>query len=242
MVNNKQSLQSTTAGRVSMLIGYARVSTAEQNLDLQIDALTRAGCSRIFADTASGAKVDRPELHKAFSACRANDTLVVWKLDRLGRSLQHLIETVASLSHRGVGFKTCCDGIDTTTSSGKLVFHIFAALAEFERSLIRDRTIAGLKAARDRGRSCGRPRAMTREKAVAARKLLRRGASQETAAKEIGVSPGTLSKFLRGIEYKPASSDTIASTPPSHKALASSASVPPSVPAARTRPSSLCRP
>lgn len=182
-----------------MLIGYARVSTTDQNLDLQVDALRQAGCEKICCDKLSGEKVDRPELRKALEACGAGDTLVVWKLDRLGRSLQHLIETVADLGDRGVGFRTCCDGIDTTTSSGKLVFHIFAALAEFERNLIKDRTMAGLKAARERGRIGGRPKAVTPEKAAVALKLLAAGSSQEATAKMIGVSPGTLSRFLRAL-------------------------------------------
>lgn len=180
-----------------MLIGYARVSTAEQNLDLQLDALARAGCVRIFADKASGTKNDRPELLKALEACREEDTLVVWKLDRLGRSLPHLIETVTSLGQRRVGFKTCCDGLDTTTASGTLVFHIFAALAEFERSLIRDRTMAGMKAARERGRTGGRPRVMTSARASTARTLLDASISKNAAAKIIGVSARTLSRYLR---------------------------------------------
>src|SRR6478672_1202033 len=149
-----------------MDVGYARVSTGEQTLDLQLDALKASGCSKIYQETASGAKADRPVLENVLSYLRAGDTLVVWRLDRLGRSLQHLIETVTTLDKHGVGFRTCCDGIDTTTSSGKLVFHIFAALAEFERNLIRDRTAAGLKAARERGRVGGRPRAMTPERAA----------------------------------------------------------------------------
>jgi DNA invertase Pin-like site-specific DNA recombinase len=180
-----------------MLIGYARVSTVEQNLDLQIDALTTAGCEQIFADKASGAKLDRQELLKALEACKDGDTLVVWKLDRLGRSLQHLIETVTMLGNRGVGFRTCCDGIDTTTSSGKLVFHIFAALAEFERSLIKDRTLAGLKAARERGRVGGRPRAMTPERVKTAKNLLAAGSSPEDTARILDVSKTTLWRYTR---------------------------------------------
>lgn len=180
-------------------VGYGRVSTDFQSLDLQLDALTAAGCDAIFTDKASGARVDRPELLKALEACQAGDTLVVWKLDRLGRSLQHLIETVTALGERGVGFKTCCDGIDTTTSSGKLVFHIFAALAEFERNLIKDRTTAGLKAARERGRVGGRPKAMTAERIAVARKLLAAGTSQDEAARIIGVGSATLCRYLRSI-------------------------------------------
>src|SRR5437763_1565586 len=141
-----------------MLIGYARVSTQEQTLSLQQDALHQAGCERIFTDTASGAKADRPGLDDAVDHVRSGDTLVVWKLDRLGRSLPHLIETIRQLQERGIGFKSLTEQIDTTTSGGKLIFHVFAALAEFERDVIRERTRAGLTAARARGRRGGRPR------------------------------------------------------------------------------------
>src|SRR5437762_2648642 len=136
-----------------MLIGYARVSTAEQNLDLQTDALTKSGCEKIFTDTASGANSERPGLAEALSFMREGDTLVVWKLDRLGRSLKHLIETVLALQKAQKGFRSLQENIDTSTSGGKLFFHIFGALAEFERDIIRDRTKAGLASARSRGRS-----------------------------------------------------------------------------------------
>jgi DNA invertase Pin-like site-specific DNA recombinase len=138
-----------------MLIGYARVSTHEQTLALQQDALTAAGCTQLFTDTASGALTERPGLTQALSHLRSGDTLVVWRLDRLGRSLRNLIETVTALSQRDVGFRSLQEQIDTTTSGGKLVFHIFGALAEFERGLIRERTRAGLAAARARGRKGG---------------------------------------------------------------------------------------
>lgn len=141
-----------------MLIGYARVSTQDQNLELQLDALRAAGCGMVYQDKASGAKTDRPGLDEAFSHLRAGDTLVVWRLDRLGRTLRHLIETVADLEERGIGFRSLQESIDTTTSSGKLIFHVFSALAEFERNLTRERTQAGLTAARARGRKGGRPR------------------------------------------------------------------------------------
>lgn len=144
-----------------MLIGYARVSTQDQNLNLQLDGLDKAGCERVFSDTASGAKTARPGLDQALAFARPGDTLVVWKLDRLGRSLRHLIDTIQALSARGVGFKSLQESIDTTTSGGKLVFHVFGALAEFERDIIRDRTNAGLKAARARGRKGGRPKSLT---------------------------------------------------------------------------------
>jgi len=144
-----------------MLIGYARVSTDDQNLDLQRDALEKAGCGQIFTDQVSGTKAKRPGLEQALSHLRAGDTLVVWRLDRLGRSLRHLIDTVTELQEREIGFKSLQESIDTTTSGGRLVFNIFGALAEFEREIIRERTQAGLQAARSRGRSGGRPKALT---------------------------------------------------------------------------------
>ncbi len=140
-----------------MNIGYARVSTTDQTLALQEDALRNVDCKPIFRDTISGAKAERPGLQKALEYVREGDTLVVWRLDRLGRSLTHLLETVQDLEARGVGFKSLTENIDTTTPSGKLVFHLFAALAQFERDLIRERTQAGLEAARARGRKGGRP-------------------------------------------------------------------------------------
>jgi DNA invertase Pin-like site-specific DNA recombinase len=155
----------------SMLIGYARVSTSEQTLDLQKDALQKAGCDRIFTDTASGAKSERAGLEEAINYVRAGDTLVVWRLDRLGRSLNHLIETITGLNNRGIGFKSITESIDTTTSGGKLIFHIFGALAEFERDIIRERTQAGLTAARARGRKGGRPKSLTQKKAQIAQAL-----------------------------------------------------------------------
>jgi DNA invertase Pin-like site-specific DNA recombinase len=147
-----------------MLVGYARVSTQEQTLNLQIDALKKAGCERLFEDVISGAKAERKGLAEAMDFVRAGDTLVVWKLDRLGRSLKHLIEAVTGLHERKVGFKSLTEQIDTTTSGGKLIFHVFGALAEFERDLIRERTNAGLQAARARGRQGGRPRRLDEKK------------------------------------------------------------------------------
>jgi DNA invertase Pin-like site-specific DNA recombinase len=144
-----------------MLIGYARVSTHDQTLNLQQDALAKAGCTKTFTDTASGAKAERQGLDEALNYVRKGDTLVVWRLDRLGRSLPHLITTMTTLEEREIGFKSLTENIDTTTSGGKLIFHIFDALAEFERNLIRERTIAGLTAARARGRTGGRPKALT---------------------------------------------------------------------------------
>ena len=143
---------------------YVRVSTTDQQPQLQIDALERAGGYRVFTETASGARTDRPTLEQLLDQLRPGDTLVVWKLDRLGRSLRHLVDTVTSLAERGIGFRSLQEAIDTTTPGGKLVFHVFAALAEFERDLIRERTAAGLEAARVRGRQGGRPSVMTAHK------------------------------------------------------------------------------
>lgn len=154
-----------------MLIGYARVSTLEQTLDLQKDALEKAGCSQIFTDTISGAKTERKGLDQALKFLREGDTLVVWKLDRLGRSLNHLIEIITMLESKKIGFKSLTESIDTTTPGGKLIFHIFGALAQFERDLIRERTNAGLQAARARGKKGGRPKALDQKKAELARKL-----------------------------------------------------------------------
>jgi DNA invertase Pin-like site-specific DNA recombinase len=154
-----------------MLIGYARVSTQEQTLHLQQDALHKAGCNKIFTDTASGAKAECIGLDAALAYVRKGDTLVVWRLDRLGRSLPHLITTMTALEERGIGFKSLTENIDTTTSGGKLIFHIFGALAEFERNLIRERTQAGLTAARARGIRGGRPKALTAKQRSIAQSL-----------------------------------------------------------------------
>lgn len=155
-----------------MFVGYARVSTLDQNLHLQEDALKKAECDRIFSDTKSGKDALREGLEEALEYLRPGDTLVVWKLDRLGRSLKDLIEIVQTLQGKGIGFKSLQESIDTTTPGGKLVFHVFAALAEFERDIIRERTHAGLTAARARGRQGGRPRKMDEKKMKAAQKLL----------------------------------------------------------------------
>ena len=143
-----------------MLIGYARVSTDDQKLDLQLDALIKSGCEKIYDDYMSGAKAERPGLTKALDQCRSGDTLVVWRLDRLGRSIKNLIDLAELLEKKGVGLKSCQEAIDTNTSGGKLIFHMFGALAEFERNLLRERTRAGLDAARARGRTGGRPKAL----------------------------------------------------------------------------------
>jgi DNA invertase Pin-like site-specific DNA recombinase len=180
-----------------MLIGYARVSTTDQTLDLQKDALKKAGCERIFTDTASGAKQERVGLDEAVSYVRKGDTLVVWRLDRLGRSLPHLIETITGLENRGIGFKSLTESIDTTTSGGKLVFHIFGALAEFERDIIRERTQAGLTAARSRGRKGGRPKALTPKKQEQALTLYNDKTNTiDDICRTLNVSRATLYRYI----------------------------------------------
>ncbi len=180
-----------------MLVGYARVSTTDQNLDLQKDALRKAGCRRLYTDTASGAADVRKGLVQALSYLRKGDSLVVWKLDRLGRSLRHLIDTVNRLQVRKIGFRSLQESIDTTTSGGKLFFHVFGALAEFERDLIRERTHAGLRAARARGRKGGRPRALDDKKLAQARTLYTAGRhTPGEIARTLGVSRSTLYRHL----------------------------------------------
>lgn len=181
-----------------MKVGYARVSTNDQNLHMQEDALKTMGCEEIYRDIASGVKTARPGLEDVLAYLREGDTLVVWKLDRLGRSIQHLIETVKSLSKRKIGFQSLQENIDTTTSGGKLIFHIFSALAEFERDLIKERTNAGLKAARARGRLGGRP-PLLEEKQV--EKMLARYDEQKLTVEEIckihGVSRPSFYNYLK---------------------------------------------
>lgn len=182
------------------LIGYARVSTLEQDAVLQVDELHQAGCLRVFTDHASGATADRPQLARALDHLRHGDTLVVWRLDRLGRSLPHLIQQIRALEDRDVGFRSLREHIDTTTPSGRLVFHMFGALAEFERDLIRERTQAGLAAARARGRHGGRPTVMTPEKLALARQLRDDRDNPKTAeqiAQLLGVSRTALYRGLR---------------------------------------------
>jgi DNA invertase Pin-like site-specific DNA recombinase len=181
-----------------MRIGYARVSTSDQHLHLQHDALQAAGCERLFSDTVSGARVDRPGLTAALSACRSGDTLVVWKLDRLGRSLPHLVAIVQDLDARGVGFTSLQEQMDTTTSGGKLIFHIFASLAAFERDLIRERTNAGLAAARARGRHGGRPKGVDQKKQRAALALKKDASySIREICEIVGISRNTYYKYTR---------------------------------------------
>jgi DNA invertase Pin-like site-specific DNA recombinase len=182
-----------------MFIGYARVSTHDQELALQLDALQAAGCEKLFTEKASGAQRDRPQLNAALEYMRTGDTLVVWKLDRLARSLRQLIETVEDLNAKQIGFRSLTESIDTTTSGGKLIFHIFGALAEFERAVIRERTNAGLAAARARGRLGGRPAALSEADIKAAKALLRDlEITVEQAAKRLGVSPSTLYRAIPG--------------------------------------------
>ena len=184
-----------------MLIGYARVSTHDQTLNLQLDALKAAGCTRIFEDHISGTKTERVGLQDAMSHLREGDTLVVWRLDRLGRSLKHLIETITDLQERGIGFKSLQENIDTTSPGGKLIFHVFGALAEFERDLIRERTQAGLEAARSRGRVGGRPKALSQSKAELARRMYAdRNNSVNEICKTLGISRMTLWRYVKAGE------------------------------------------
>ena len=184
-----------------MLIGYARVSTNEQHLDLQQDALLKAGVSpkHLYTDTITGTKQERPGLEAALSHLRAGDTFVVWRLDRLGRSLTHLIETVSSLQKQHIGFKSLTENIDTATTTGQLVFHIFGALAEFERNLIKERTMAGLAAARARGRTGGRPKLNPAVSKVAMAKKLYadRTNSRSDICKILHISRATLYRYIK---------------------------------------------
>src|SRR2546421_9620014 len=182
----------------TMLVGYARVSTSEQTLDLQKDALEKIGCTKIFSDVVSGAKEERKGLQEALEYVREGDTLVVWRLDRLGRSLKHLIETITTLNNRKIGFKSITENIDTTTSGGKLIFHIFGALAEFERDIIRERTNAGLQSARARGRLGGRPKALNSRKASIAQALFRdKNNSIADICKTLNISRATLYRSIQ---------------------------------------------
>ena len=180
-------------------VGYARVSTQEQDLALQLDALHTAGCARIYTEKASGAQRDRPQLRAALDYMRADDTLVVWKLDRLARSLRQLLDTVELLQAHQIGLRSLTEAIDTGTPGGTLVFHLFGALAEFERAIIRERTRAGLAAARARGRTGGRPPALAAADKQAARALLKDPAiTMEDVAKRLQVSPATLYRHFPG--------------------------------------------
>ncbi|WNJ21618.1 recombinase family protein [Pontibacter sp. G13] len=182
-----------------MLVGYARVSTKDQDPALQLDALREAGCGRIFEEQASGAQRDRPQLRAALDYLRPGDTLVVWKLDRLARSLKQLIETVEMLGEREIGFRSLTETIDTQSPGGKLIFHLFASLAEFEREMTRERTRAGLEAARRRGKFGGRPPALGAKEIEMAKTLLQNpDLSISDIAEQLGVSQATLYRYLPG--------------------------------------------
>jgi DNA invertase Pin-like site-specific DNA recombinase len=181
-----------------MFIGYCRVSTQDQNLELQLDELKKAGCEKIFQDVASGSKDERRGLLHAIDFAREGDCIVIWKLDRLSRSLRHLIDTVNQLKERGIGLKVLTQNLDTTTPSGTLVFHIFGALAEFERLLIKERTNAGLAAARARGRIGGRPKSMDEKKVQIAKSLHSDGKTKISEICEtLKVSKATLYRHLK---------------------------------------------
>jgi len=195
------------------LLGYARVSTLEQNPDLQVDELTEAVCWKVWTDHASGALDRRPQLDAVLEQLRPGDTLVVWRLDRLGRSLRHLIEVVTGLDERGVGFRSLRENIDTTTAGGRLVFHLFGALAQFEREIIRDRTVAGLTAARARGRVGGRPSKLTAEQVRQARRMYdARELTVEQIGAVLGVSRTSIYRAL-GKTTTPTPSATAAPAP-----------------------------
>jgi DNA invertase Pin-like site-specific DNA recombinase len=180
-----------------MRVGYARVSTHEQNLNLQLDELKRAGCEEIFTDKISGSVSERPGLEKLQNYLRKGDVLVVWRLDRLGRSLKHLIAYVAKLEEKGIGFHSITESINTETSSGKFMFHVFGALSEFERNLIKERTLAGLEAARARGRQGGRPAKLNSDQIELAKALYsNKNHSINAICKLIGVGKTTLYKYI----------------------------------------------
>ena len=183
-----------------MNIAYARISTGDQTLNLQIDALNKAGCERIYQDIASGAKAERKGLQDALDNLREGDVLVVWRLDRLGRTLKQLIELINNLNDRNIGFKSLTENIDTTTSGGKLIFHIFGALAEFEREVIKERTNAGLQAARSRGRLGGRPKTKALNDPKKRERLYSLYDSRQYPVKDIcemmGISRGTVYRYL----------------------------------------------
>jgi len=179
-----------------MLIGYARVSTQDQNLDLQIEALTNAGCKKIFHEKTSGSRAERPEFSKALEVLREGDTLVVWKLDRLGRSVKNLVDLVGELHKHGIQFKSLTDAIDTGIPSGRFFFHVMASLAQMERELTVERTRAGLEVARKLGRKGGRKRRMTDSKIESAKRLLANGMPPRDVALNLSVSIPTLYRWI----------------------------------------------
>lgn len=179
-----------------MLIGYARVSTQDQNLTLQREALINAGCEKVFEDKVSGTRADRPGLSKTLEMLREGDTLVVWKLDRLGRSVKQLVDMVSELNKQGIQFKSLTDSIDTGTTSGRFFFHVMASLAEMERELTIERTSAGLEVAKKLGRKGGRKPKMTDSKIESAKKLLSSGVPPKEVAKNLSVAVSTLYRWL----------------------------------------------
>lgn len=183
-------------GEQTVLIGYARVSTQDQNLDLQTEALTKAGCKKIFTDKISGSRAERPGLTKALEMLREGDTLIVWKLDRLGRSVKNLVDLVGELHKQSIQFKSLTDAIDTGTPSGRFFFHVMASLAEMERDLAVERTRAGLEVARQLGRKGGRKRQMTDSKIESAKKLLASGIPPRDVATNLGISVPTLYRWI----------------------------------------------
>ena len=198
------------------LIGYARVSTQDQNLHLQKDALTKAGCEKIFTDTISGSTQERKGLDEALNFLRSGDTLVVWKLDRLGRTMKHLIDTVTQLKDKGIGFKSLTENIDTTTPGGKLIFHVFGSLAEFERDLIRERTQAGLVAARARGRNGGRPKSPLsdeRKLAMAQKMYTDKTIPVKDILTNLGIKKTTFYKYLKAKDANPTTVRTVKVAP-----------------------------
>ena len=203
MASSKQSQAAPARSRArrrrtadGQLIGYARVSTDDQSLALQLDALKKVGCRRVFRDVGSGSLSHRPDLDACFQFLTPGDTLVVWRLDRLGRGLKHLIDAIEDLHDREIGFRSVTEQIDTTTSAGRLQFHIFGALAEFEREIIRERTRAGLAAARARGRLSGRPSVVTTEKLAAAQTMRAQKHTMAEISGALGVSRATLYRHL----------------------------------------------
>lgn len=185
-----------------MLIGYIRVSTNDQNTDLQRNALQGANCELIFEDRISGKKTDRPGLKKALRCLQEGDTLIVWKLDRLGRSMRHLVMLTAELHERGINFRSLTDSIDTSTPMGRFFFHVMGALAEMERELIVERTRAGLEAAREKGRIGGRRRIMTADVTERARRMLRQGATLQQVALILEVSVKTIYRYIPAAEQR----------------------------------------
>lgn len=213
--------QLPVAAEKIMLIGYARVSTQDQELALQHDELTQAGCKKIYSETMSGARGDRPQLELARQALRAGDVLVVWKLDRLGRSVKQLVNFIADLERDGIQFRSITDGIDTSTAAGRFFFHVMAALAQMERELMIERTRAGLAAARRRGRTAGRKRLLTDEKVLTARRLLGRGEHPKDVAEFLQVSVSTIYRHIPSAAALIPVRRPRATTPPSSSRRAS---------------------